>query len=256
LKLTVAYHGAQLAGWQRQPTAVTVQGCLEAAIAEVVGAPVSVVGASRTDAGVHARGQCAHVDVPVPIPPEGLHRAINHRLPSTVRVVRCVAVPRTFHARFAATGKRYIYRATWQPSQLPWADPLTATIAPPQRPDALVEAATAFLGRHDFAAFTVPEAARGSTVRTVRRATVRAGPRQLVVDVVGSGFLRYQVRRMVGALLEVGSGQRTVAGLAQLLVDPEPGAPIVTAPAGGLCLEHVYYGGRGALVASDLSSTS
>ncbi len=241
MKLTVAYDGGDFAGWQRQPGVRSVQGCLEDTIAEVVGERVSVVGAGRTDAGVHARGQCAHADLPVPIPPAGLLHALNHRLPTSVRILRSRRVHSSFHARFDATGKRYIYRATWHPSPLPWADPLTACVRPITEVDALVRAATVYVGRHDFGSFTVPEVAINDTVRTVTRAEVHLGPRLLKVDVIGNGFVRYQIRRMVGALLEVGQGRRDVADIARLLSEPQPGAPVVTAPAAGLCLEQVYY---------------
>ena len=241
VKLTIAYHGAHFAGWQRQSNAITVQQRVEEALEAVVMSPVAVHAAGRTDAGVHARGQCAHVDVPVAIPPDRLLLAVNHRLPTTIRVRRSIAVPADFHARFDATAKRYVYRGTWRLTSLPWCDPLVAEISPVHHPDALREAALVLLGQHDFGSFTVPEVGRRDTVRTLTRASVRVSRRQLTAEFVGDGFLRYQVRRMMGALLEIGCGQRTVGELRSLMEQPAPGTPITTAPARGLCLEHVYY---------------
>jgi tRNA pseudouridine38-40 synthase len=241
-KLVLAYLGQPFHGWQRQPNAPTVQGELERALEAVMGVDgLTVVGAGRTDAGVHAAGQVAHVDLPGAIPADGLLRGLNGRLPTEIRVRQAVAVGETFHARASAVGKRYVYRASCRPSPYPWRQLRTAIVAPVVRMRAMVELAERLPGRHDWASFTVTEPATATTIRTLFRVEVR--PRRHGVDFVflGGGFLRYQVRRMVGALLEVGRGRRDPDWLLDLLARPQPGAPIETAAAAGLTLEKVYY---------------
>ena len=151
------------------------------------------------------------------------------------------AVGSTFHARKSALGKLYTYRARWRDADLPWLQPRSATVEPVIDWNGLASALDQLCGRHDWGSFTVPEAARGSTVRTLYRARLRRRRDGVDLDFVGDGFLRYQVRRMVGVLLEVGAGSREADDLRTLIERPQPGAAIRTAPAHGLCLEHVYY---------------
>jgi tRNA pseudouridine38-40 synthase len=241
-KLVLAYLGQPFHGWQRQRSAPTVQGELERALAAVVGGDgLKVVGAGRTDAGVHATGQVAHVDLPASIPADGLLRGLNGRLPPEIRVRQALAVGKRFHARASAVGKRYAYRASWRPSPYPWRQLRTAIVAPVTRMRTMVALAEQLAGHHDWASFTVTEPETTTTSRTLFRVEVR--PRRQGVDFVflGEGFLRYQVRRMVGALLEIGRGRRDPDWLLDLLARPQPGAPIETAAARGLTLEQVYY---------------
>lgn len=241
-KLTIAYLGGPFHGWQRQPDRRTVQGELERALtAMTAGLEAAVVGAGRTDAGVHAAGQVAHVDLPAPIPPDGLVRGLNGLLPEEIRVLSAVAVSAAFHARKSARGKLYCYRVRWRPSRLPWNEVRTAVLPAISARSALASATALLVGRHDFGSFTVPEAATEPAVRRLFRIDI--APRRAGVDLrfVGDGFLRYQVRRMVGALLEVGRGRLGESELRQLLEQPRPGAPLPTAPARGLTLERVYY---------------
>jgi tRNA pseudouridine38-40 synthase len=242
MKLEIAYQGRPFRGWQRQRSQPTVQGELEAALAALFQVQrVAVVGAGRTDAGVHAAGQVAHLDPPGPIPPEALVRGLNARLPPEIRVLSARPVAATFHARTSALGKLYSYRARWQEVTLPWSEPRSATVRRIEDPAAFAAALELFPGRHDWASFTVPNPASESTIRTLFSLQLRNRRAGFDLDFVGEGFLRYQVRRMVGALLEVASGERALEELEKLIEDPQPGAKIRTAPASGLCLEHVYY---------------
>lgn len=241
-KLTVAYLGGSFHGWQRQHEQRTVQGELERALSVLTGGcPASVVGAGRTDAGVHAAGQVAHLDLPVPIPPAGLVRGINGLLADDIRVRAAASVSDAFHARRSALGKLYSYRARWRPSPVPWLGTRCAVVAPVTDPAALAQAAALLVGRHDFASFTVPEAAAEPTVRTLFRVRTEARRDGLDLHFIGDGFLRYQVRRMVAALLDVGRSRLAPGDFEQLLAHPQPGAPLLTAPARGLTLERVYY---------------
>jgi len=241
-KLVVAYLGGPFAGWQRQPGCPTIQRELEIALQRVTHQrSVLVDGAGRTDAGVHAAGQTAHVDLRGAIPPDRLMVAVNRLLPDAIRVIRCREVSSTFHARRSARAKLYTYRVGWQPPSLPWLELRTATLAPPKAEAALVEALGLLPGRHDMASFTVPDPGPRSTRRTLFRAWQSRRKGGITLHFMGDGFLRYQVRRMVGALFEVGWGRRSVEQFRSLLDDPRPGHQVRTAPARGLTLERVYY---------------
>lgn len=242
IKLTLAYLGTEFAGWQRQPGQRTVQGEIEAALARILGgAPPAVVGAGRTDAGVHARGQVAHLDVHPSLPAEALQRALNATLPPDVRVRRARTAGPSFHARFGARAKHYAHRVHWGPQRLPWAALRSAEVRLAPDLAAVHSAVEMLVGRHDVASFTVPAATRGSTVRTLFRVRLEPGRSALTIHFLGDGFLRYQVRRMVGAVLEVGWHRRTPSEFRELLESPRAGTPVETAPARGLTLERVLY---------------
>jgi len=202
---------------------------------------VAVVGAGRTDAGVHAAGQVAHVDLPVAVPPTVLPRLLNARLAADLRVRSATAVGPSFHSRKSALGKHYAYRARWRASDLPWAHPLAAILPAVERQEAVEAACQLLVGRRDWSSFTVPEVAARGAVRTIVRVAPEWRRDGLDLHVVGEGFLRYQVRRMVAAVLEVGRGRMTLGELEDLVERPVPGAQLPTAPPSGLCLERVYY---------------
>lgn len=247
VKLVIAYLGSAFDGWQRQPGRRTVQGELERAVAAITRRPAAtVVGAGRTDAGVHAAGQVAHVDLPGSIPAADLTRALNRALPDTIRVRRARLVPDHFHARRDALAKRYVYRVRWRPRALPWSALRTARIAAPVDLEQVAAALAQLPGERDWASFTVTNPGPGGTVRRLFATALE--PRRDGCDLafLGAGFLRYQVRRMSGLLLEIGAGTRSLDELRELLDAPRPGAPIRTAPAVGLTLERVFYRPPGA----------
>jgi tRNA pseudouridine38-40 synthase len=242
MKLELAYLGRPFHGWQRQRDRTTVQGELEAALKDLFrGHRITVVGAGRTDAGVHAAGQVAHFDAPGSMPPGALVRSINARLRPEIRILSALPVPGSFHARKDSLGKLYIYRGRWQEARFPWFEPRSAMVGRISDFGALAAAIALLRGRHDWASFTVPNPETASTTRTLFSVRFQRRRRGVDLDFVGEGFLRYQVRRMVGALLEVGAGERSLDNFGNLMEHPEPGAHIRTAPASGLCLEHIYY---------------
>ncbi|HPC82714.1 MAG TPA: tRNA pseudouridine(38-40) synthase TruA [Thermoanaerobaculaceae bacterium] len=245
LALALSYLGGGFCGWQRQPRGRTVQGELEAALARLYGREIRATGAGRTDAGVHAAAQVAHVDVPPAIPPAGVQAALNTFLPPDLRVVAARRVPPSFHARASAVGKRYCYRLAWGAPLPPW-EALRCWLLP-CRPDlhALLACLERVRGTHDFAAFALAGHSghgRRGTTRTITAAVLRARGRRASVVLEGDGFLRGMVRRVVGALVEVGRGARSEEWFSGLLAGPADGPPAPTAPACGLTLEKVLYG--------------
>src|ERR1051325_1554934 len=209
LKLIVAYDGAPFAGWQSQASGQGIQDRLEAAFQLICSQAVRVHGAGRTDAGVHALAQCAHVDLPARrYSTERWVSALNGVLPPTIRIMRCRFVPDSFHARFSAKGKTYRYRI-WNEDVLPPLEKGRAWhIRNPLDTEAMAAAAEGFCGKHDFASFA---ANRGTpetdTVRTIRSARVRRAGSCITGELEGDGFLYKMVRMMVGTLARVGSGE-------------------------------------------------
>jgi tRNA pseudouridine38-40 synthase len=242
--LVVAYLGGDFAGWQIQGQRRTVQGELQRALHRICGVPVAVTGAGRTDAGVHATGQVAHCDAPAAIPPGGLCAALNAALAADLRVLRARRVAETFHARRDARAKRYRYRLALGVTLEPWEALRTWEI--PYRLDleAMRRAASASVGTHDFTAFAVSGhsgTGRRGCVRTVTALALRGRGRRLAIVVEGDGFLRGMVRRIAGALVEVGRGAQPATWVSALLSDPMTRPPAPSAPAHGLTLERVYY---------------
>jgi tRNA pseudouridine38-40 synthase len=244
VRLIVSYRGAAYAGWQRQDNALAVQEVLEEALARLLGSPVRAVGASRTDAGVHARGQAAHLEPPAAVADwslRGLVHGTNHLLPEDVRVLAADRMAAGFHARRAARGKEYCYRLSRAAVLSPLDAPYVLRV--PARIDAaaMAAAAAALVGRHDFSAFALAGGAHTQPFRTVASAAFEETGEELRFRVVGDGFLRGMVRALVGTLLEVGLGRRSPEDVAALLAGAARGAAGATAPAHGLVLEQVLY---------------
>ncbi len=244
LKLTVAYDGTDYVGWQRQADGVSIQGVLEDALAPFEGAPVTVHGAGRTDAGVHALGQVASVQLTATIEPGTLARALNAVLPAAIRIVSVEEADAEFHARFSATGKTYEYRIVNAPFVSPFIQRYAWHVPPRLDMDA-IEAATAFLrGRHDFAAFQSAGTDVPSSVRTITEIewTRGRGPDvPLVLRMSGDGFLRHMVRNIAGTLVEVGRGRWSAAAMADILASRDRSSAGTTAPPHGLFLTGVMY---------------
>jgi tRNA pseudouridine38-40 synthase len=243
-RLTLAYRGAAYAGWQRQENAVAVQQVVEEALERLLGQPVRIAGASRTDAGVHARGQVAHLELEREFPPRGLVHGTNRFLPEDVRVLAAAAMPRGlpgFHARKSAWGKEYLYRL----SRAAVISPLEALFVAPAPAgldlDRMARAASSLPGRHDFTAFALAGGSHGQPFRRIFSARWEERGEELAFRIVGEGFLRGMVRALVGTLVEVGTGQRAPESFAGLLAGRPRGEAGPTAPARGLVLERVLY---------------
>ncbi len=244
LKLTIAYDGTDLVGWQRQPAGVSVQGLLEDALAAFEGGPVTVHGAGRTDAGVHALAQVASVSLTASHDPQAIQRGLNAVLPAAVRVTEIMEAEPAFHARFAATGKIYEYRLV----NAPFVSPFLARYAwhVPQRIDrgAMRDAGAALTGRHDFAAFQGTGSGVDETVRTLTSLEWRDGERPetpLVITLSADGFLRHMVRNIVGTLVDIGMRRWPPEAIAGILASRDRARAGRTAPPQGLFLVAVQY---------------
>jgi tRNA pseudouridine38-40 synthase len=240
-RLLLSYRGTAYAGWQRQENAVAVQQVVEEALERLVGHPVRVVGASRTDAGVHARGQAAHLELARPFPERGLVHGGNHHLPEDVRVMAAAAMPDGFHARKHAWGKEYVYRLSradvLSPLDALFAAPAPGTLDVP----AMARAAASLAGRHDFSAFALAGGSHTQPFRRIFSARWEESGDEVLFRVVGEGFLRGMVRALVGTLVEVGSGKRSHESFTRLLAGRTRSEAGPTAPAQGLVLERVLY---------------
>ena len=253
-KLTIAYRGTRYHGWQAQPAMETytgepppegqgiptIQETLSRCIAEVVRHPVLLTGSSRTDAGVHAKGQLAHFDTDqVQIPKEGLRRAVNHQLPPDILVRSIEPVPMTFDAVQSTLRKRYQYFIWNSPDRPVFFNDLVWHRW--QRLDVkLMQAGAAhFLGRHDFSSFARPGHGRDNTLRTVYSCDVSARPPRIVIAVEGSGFLWNMVRIMVGTLVQVGIYRYPPEQIAQMLEAKARDSAGPTAPPHGLYLQWI-----------------
>ena len=245
LRLTLAYDGTDFQGWQVQPGRPTVQGLVMAAAERILGEPVKVTGASRTDAGVHAVGQVVSLATTSRIAPDRLARGLNALLPEAIRVLAASEAPPGFDARRWALGKRYLYlidrgavahpflrRHAWHPRY-----PLDA------RP--MSEALRLLRGKHDFSAFCAAQGRGRTPTCTIRSARLVGRGERLVILVSADSFLHHMVRNIVGSLVEVGRGARSVSWMAELLAGRDRTRSGPTAPGHGLILLRVLYGRDG-----------
>jgi tRNA pseudouridine38-40 synthase len=260
-KITLAYDGTDFVGWQRQASGVSIQGLLEDALRELDERDVTVMGAGRTDAGVHALGQVAAFVLERPLAADAVVRALNARLPHTVRVLSAEEAPASFRARADARSKTYRYRIWNGDVVSPFERRFVWHVPGALDVEAMRTAAQLLEGLHDFAAFQTA----GSDVRTTEREILRSAieseirpstssgrlesvegrnPQSeiLIYEVCGTGFLRHMVRAIAGSLVEVGRGHRPPAWMADVLASRDRGQAGPTAPARGLFLVSVAYG--------------
>jgi len=249
-RLTIAYDGTDFHGWQEQrpnPDAEplrTVAGEIRAALQRLLRQPIHLVGASRTDAGVHALGQVAHFDAACPIPVDRLPHALTSRLPEDIDIRHAEMVQPDFDAIRDARRKQYRYRLHLGPHRPLLRRRTVHAVQAMLDPVAMNDAAARIEGEHDFAAFATAGHGRTTTVRRVNRCRVEPGdPRddELHVVVVGEGFLYNMVRIIAGTLVEVGRGRFTPQHVDALLRRGDRAEAGPTLPPQGLCLEHIVY---------------
>jgi tRNA pseudouridine38-40 synthase len=241
-KLILEYDGSGLVGWQRQMNGLSVQEIIETACARFVGAPVFVQGAGRTDAGVHALGQAAHVDLPRAYGTDEIRGAINfHARPHAVAVLGVEAVEESFHARLSATRRYYLYRILNRRGPPALARRHVWHLAVPLDAAAMAEGARHLVGHHDFTSFRAAECQAVSPMKTLDRLVVIRRGEEIHIETDARSFLHHQVRNMVGTLRLVGAGQWRPDDVARALAARHRGAAGPTAPPDGLYLTAVDY---------------
>jgi tRNA pseudouridine38-40 synthase len=250
-KLTIEYAGTKYSGWQKQKNARTVQGEIESAIGVVTREKAfEFMGSGRTDAGVHALRQVAHLEVRRPLPAATLRRGINDNLPADIHVLAVDSVPHRFHARHGAIARSYLYQVSRRRSA--FAKPFVWWVKDPLDVDRMRQAAKGFTGMHDFQAFSDDDPEEKSTDVLVEDIVLAEDGDLILIRVGGSHFIWKMVRRLVGVLVEIGKGDLEIEDVAVLLGNPKKGLPPqqnlptpaeLTAPASGLFLERVFYQG-------------
>lgn len=241
-KMIVAYDGSRYYGWEHQPnTDLTIQGKLENVLSLMTDSMVQVLGAGRTDAGVHAKGMVCHAHMDTSLPCEEILAYMNRYLPDDICVREVRIASERFHSRYNAVGKTYCY--TCYVGDLKPLFNRKYVYTPPQKPDVekMKEAAKYLVGEHDFASFCSNPKMKKSTVRIVDKIEIEQSGSYLNLTFHGTGFLQHMVRIMTGTLLEVGFGKRTPESMVELLEARDRKKAGYTAPAQGLCLIQVDY---------------
>ena len=251
VRLVLAYDGTDFQGWQRQPSGLTIQGVLEEEIGRIAGETVKLYGSGRTDAGVHALHQVANFKTDCRIPCANLAKALNDRLPPTIRVKDAGEVPDEFHARYSVRSKTYRYRILQASICSPFLWRFVYHYPFPLDSARMAEAARRLEGKHDFTSFagsegrTAAAAEKGEAclVREISMSHLikRTAKSLLIYDVRGSGFLHHMVRNIVGTLIEVGRGKLSTADIPRILQARDRTLAGPTAPARGLSLVKVEY---------------
>ena len=241
LRLDICYDGTRYRGWQRLAGREdTIQGKMETALSRILGEPIEISGSGRTDAGVHARGQVANFHCESAMPCQEILENLRRYLPEDIGIYSCKDVSPRFHARLNAKEKTYCYRI-WN-SQMPCVfERRYVTVLPDALDISSMEgAAEHLLGQHDFAAFCGNAKMKKSTVRYIRSIEIKSCGEEIRIEVTGNGFLHNMVRILVGTLIEVGRGERSVDSIPELFGGKRAEAGFL-APAQGLCLMEVYY---------------
>lgn len=243
-KLTLAYDGTHYVGWQVQSNGVSIQSVLQSKLELIQKAPVNVTGAGRTDSGVHASGQTAHVQFEKPWDLYRLKHALNSMLPSDIRVIEIEEMHESFHARYSATGKIYTYHFCLEQVQNPFRCRYAWHLPYPSFSlDKMEEGAQKLLGTHDFKGFACTSAngiAARDSIRTLKCIEIVPGE-EIAVHFEGDGFLYKMVRNLMGTLVDIGRGARPLAIIDQVFSEKERVFAGQAAPAKGLCLRRVLY---------------
>lgn len=242
VKLTIEYDGTDFHGWQRQPNERTVQGVLEEAIAQVLGHRVRLIGASRTDRGVHALGQVANFKTTSKLPLEAMLKAFNALLPEDVVIREIEEVPLDFHARYGAKSKVYEYRLLSWPIRSPLERRFSWHVADSLDIEAMRECCRMLIGMHDFSSFMLSGSDTKNPIREMRRAEILLRPPHHITFVFeATGFLRGMVRSIVGTLVDVGRGKLNPMQFKEIMEAKDRSRASITAPPQGLFLVEVKY---------------
>ncbi|MCR4691439.1 MAG: tRNA pseudouridine(38-40) synthase TruA [Lachnospiraceae bacterium] len=240
-KAIISYDGTRYYGWEHQPGKETIQGKLEGVLSRLAGSEVEILGAGRTDAGVHAKGMCANFVLDTDLEDEALKDYMNRYLPDDIAVIGLKTTSDRFHARYLATGKTYQY-TIYQGKEKPVFDRKYVWVIPERlHVEKMQKAAEYLQGNHDFASFCKAAGKNKSTVRNVDRIDIRKRGDYLLLTFHGDGFLRNMVRILTGTLVAVGKEEITPEDVQVLLASADRRKAPATAPAQGLCLLQVDY---------------
>jgi tRNA pseudouridine38-40 synthase len=243
-KITIAYDGTQYGGWQVQDNSISIQCLVQQALQTVLRTPIDLTGSGRTDAGVHALAQVAHFTTENPFDPSRVRASLNGLLPLDIRIILIEPTHDDFHARYSAQGKIYHYHLQLDRFSHPFNRHYTAPVFHPVNIDLLKQAASLFVGTHDFTSFANQahkgSAARGA-IRTLKRIDVIEVPGGVRLEFEGNGFLYKMVRNIVGTLLEVCNDKIPIATIPRILAAKDRQQAGQTAPAQGLFLIQVLY---------------
>ena len=243
-KLKISYDGSRYFGWEHQPDRETIQGKIETVLARMVDKDmVDVIGAGRTDAGVHARAMIANVHLDTRMSPEEIRDYANRYLPDDIAILEVREAADRFHARYKAVGKTYQYTCFDGPVKPVFDRKYYTPLDQELDVEAMQEAAHFLEGKHDYKSFCGNKKMKKSTVRTIFRITVEqdAGSGLVKLEFEGNGFLQNMVRILTGTLIEVGLGKRDAGSMPEILAALDRQAAGYTAPAEGLCLQQVFY---------------
>ena len=238
----VSYDGTRYEGWQKQNrTTETIQGKIETVLEQLTGEPCQVIGAGRTDAGVHAKGQCANVHLSISLPTDKLEAEMNRLLPDDIGISFLKETDERFHSRFSAKGKWYRYRIRVGSEKHVFERRYVWQLGEKLDVKAMEEAAHLLEGSHDFTSFCGNKHMKKSAVRRVEEISLYQEGGELILDFRGDGFLQNMIRIMVGTLVEVGEGKKQPSDMISILKAKNRAAAGFTAPAMGLCLMKVFY---------------
>lgn len=241
-KMTIVYDGTRYYGWEHQPTTdMTIQGKLETLLSRMTGTQVDVIGAGRTDAGVHAKAMVANAHMDTDMTPEEICDYMNQYLPDDICITDVTKASDRFHSRYNALGKTYCYTCYYGKAKPVFNRKYVYVLE--ERPDIerMKEAAAILVGQHDFASFCSNPRMKKSTVRKVDMIDISMKGSYINFTYHGTGFLQHMVRILTGTLLEVGYGKRTPESMVELLEAKKRALAGATAPAKGLCLLKVDY---------------
>ncbi len=241
-KMTIQYDGGRYRGWQKLGEEEnTIQGKLEKVFSQLEGEEVEVVGCSRTDAGVHAIAQAANVKLRRSLPPGALMEYVNRYLPQDISITGITSVPGSFHARYHAKEKTYLYQIWNREYPNPFQRKYSMHVPEPLDKTAMAAAAGHFLGEHDFTAFSNARGKKKSMVRKISSIIISEEEGMIRIRLEGDGFLYNMVRKIVGVLVEVGLGRMEEAIIADILTSMDRSRVPVLAEPGGLFLERIEY---------------
>ena len=241
IKLTVAYDGTNYCGWQIQPNGITVEEVLNRELSALTKTKVTVIGASRTDSGVHARGNVAVFDTDSPIPPDRIAYALNRRMPEDIVVIRSEEVPADWHPRYQNSVKTYEYHILNSKMPDPTKRHTTYFVSYHLDIQKMREAAAYIVGEHDFASFCNIHTDVEDTVRTIYELAIEKNGEEWTIRIRGNGFIYNMVRIIVGTLLRVGRGFYTPEQVKEILEAKDRKSAGVTAPPQGLMLMQIEY---------------